>query len=675
MALNAISSLVFGSTPKANGVQVTEKAAQDPLDDAKQPPKKRGRPKKEGSDAKEVPLKDPKQPPKKRGRPKKDGSAEDEVERDANDDEEEEEEPTKKDRKVTTKKASAEGAEDSEDWDRDTSDEEEEWEEDAEEWNEQKKPAKKIIPKWASVSEKKASKSKASKKAKKVTALGIIIESVKKCSDGKGLAPYLDIKKHVMNHDSWHATVFKESLYHAMKNNCVEIVKKRYTLVPGAHVKEAKVTKKEYKKKESKKDSKKKESKKSKSVNQFQGLNLKDLQIGIIIEAMKECGGKRKKSLVTGYRIKKYVEEHPSWPLLVFKQTLSRAVEIRCVKQDKKTYKFLSEQPVDEKTKVKKSKNSKAKKVYNKECNLDELFPHIFTWVAEPKEATYDLIENYLEKHFPNLDAEGPLKKAVDAMVTNGQLNQIALKQNAGKNSVRTFQLEGDAQKSGSEYEDAIEDAIVASSEPKAASLLALRDYIIEYHPEYNLKGRGFVLRRALERAEAKGWIERVDGSGFSGTFRIAYPYIPSPKDLWRGDYKPDDDDERRAYKDMSSDEEGSDDSEGDSDSSDSDESEVESGESDSDESSDESEEEIEYQEFEPEEEVQEGEEVVEGVEGEEEGEDMEGDSGDYDSSDSEIMPEQKKRGAPESMEELVSRKKKKKSADAKTKEKKKSRQ
>merc|ERR1739838_896035 len=86
-------------------------------------------------------------------------------------------------------------------------------------------------------------------------------------------------------------------------------------------------------------------------------------------------------------------------------------------------------------------------------------------------------------------------------------------------------------------YEDPIEDAIIASNEPKDASVTALRHYLAEFHTEYNVKDRPKVLKNALERAEDKGWLVRVTGKGFNGTFRLSYPYIPSPKDLWREAY------------------------------------------------------------------------------------------------------------------------------------------
>ena len=124
------------------------------------------------------------------------------------------------------------------------------------------------------------------------------------------------------------------------------------------------------------------------------------------------------------------------------------------------------------------------------------------------------------------------------------------------------MQLQDGQKKSGNRYEDPIEDAIIASNLPKDSSIPALKHYLSEYHLEYNVKERPKTLFSAIERAEKKGYIQRISGKGMSGSFRLAHNYIPSPKDLWREDYKESDYEPRKkAAKthDDSSDEEDSD--------------------------------------------------------------------------------------------------------------------
>jgi len=123
------------------------------------------------------------------------------------------------------------------------------------------------------------------------------------------------------------------------------------------------------------------------------------------------------------------------------------------------------------------------------------------------------------------------------------------------------LQLQDGQKKSGNRYEDPIEDAIIASNLPKDSSIPALKHYLSEYHLEYNVKEKPKVLISALERAEKKGYIERISGKGMSGSFRLAHNYIPSPKDLWREDYKESDYEPKRkaakTHDDSSDDDDG----------------------------------------------------------------------------------------------------------------------
>ena len=72
-----------------------------------------------------------------------------------------------------------------------------------------------------------------------------------------------------------------------------------------------------------------------------------------------------------------------------------------------------------------------------------------------------------------------------------------------------TFQLKDGAKKSGNQYEDPIEDAIIASNSPKDCGIARLHRYLLDYHLEYDIDNNPQRLRAAILRAEEKGWIKR----------------------------------------------------------------------------------------------------------------------------------------------------------------------
>ena len=76
-----------------------------------------------------------------------------------------------------------------------------------------------------------------------------------------------------------------------------------------------------------------------------------------------------------------------------------------------------------------------------------------------------------------------------------------------------TFQLKDGAKKTGNQYEDPVEDAIIASNSPKNIGIRKLHHYLLDYHLEYDIDNKPQVLRSAIERAEKKGWIKRYGHS------------------------------------------------------------------------------------------------------------------------------------------------------------------
>jgi len=164
---------------------------------------------------------------------------------------------------------------------------------------------------------------------------------------------------------------------------------------------------------------------------------------------------------------------------------------------------------------------------------LESVFPGVFTWATNPKEASVAMIRKYIGKNYPDLDVEGKaFRKAIESAESKGQLLRIT-----GKGSSGTFSLVDGANKSGGRYEDAIENAVIAMNEPKEVSVASLRNYLGEYHTEYNTDQKPRVLKSALDRCEARGWLKQISGKGFSGSYRMMYPYYPAPRELWGKDY------------------------------------------------------------------------------------------------------------------------------------------
>jgi len=259
-----------------------------------------------------------------------------------------------------------------------------------------------------------------------------------------------------------------------------------------------------------------------------------------VMAAMAACADS--KGLVSAGAIRKFVmEDNPDLSSLVLKKTVLKAVEKGLIKQVKGTgftgsFKLESAKTVAKAAKASKtSKGGKAAKSSGPKLPpLENEFPGIFTWACNPKEASVPLIRKYLVKHYPELNVEENLKDFRKALESGEKKEQLRRVTGQGFNG--TFALVDGADKTGAKFEDAFENAIIAMSEPKQVSVTSLRDYLGEYHKEYNTDNRPLVLKNALERSVAKGWLKQISGRGFSGTYRLMHPYYPSPKELW-GEY------------------------------------------------------------------------------------------------------------------------------------------
>uniref|UniRef100_A0A3B4AH61 Heterochromatin protein 1-binding protein 3 n=1 Tax=Periophthalmus magnuspinnatus TaxID=409849 RepID=A0A3B4AH61_9GOBI len=144
--------------------------------------------------------------------------------------------------------------------------------------------------------------------------------------------------------------------------------------------------------------------------------------------------------------------------------------------------------------------------------SLGDALPLIITRLCQPKEASYTLIKKYLMQHFPALNVEKRpdiLKAALVRAIEKGQVEQIT-----GKGASGTFQLKRPGNKiqlKGSTLDDAIVAAITAMNEPKTCSTTTLLSS----------------LRRTLTKCKVLGWMEQITGHGFTGTYRLSFPYYP----------------------------------------------------------------------------------------------------------------------------------------------------
>jgi len=249
-----------------------------------------------------------------------------------------------------------------------------------------------------------------------------------------------------------------------------------------------------------------------------------------VLEAINTCADS--KGCASAVAIRNFlISENPDTPKGFIKKSVMRALNKNLIKQVKGTG-FSGSFKVE--TNKKAAAGKKGKTASATTGSMEDVFPLVFTWACNPKEASVNQIRKYITENYPDLKTEGDaFKKALEAGERKGQLDRITGKGNSG-----TFALMDGADKSGGKYEDAFESAIIAMNEPKDCSVPTLRDYLGVYHKEFDTDNRPVKLKKALERAEDKGFIQRITGKGFSGTFRLAWPFYPSPRVLWGDEFK-----------------------------------------------------------------------------------------------------------------------------------------
>lgn len=157
---------------------------------------------------------------------------------------------------------------------------------------------------------------------------------------------------------------------------------------------------------------------------------------------------------------------------------------------------------------------------------LNDIFPLAMTYMAEPKEASFVRIRKYLERYYDQTNIDAKLKDCMEKGIKTGVWERVS-----GAGATGRFQLVVDSfnPSLANDLEDMVSCAIVASNEPKTASIRLLKSYISDYHPEFNIDRRPFKLKKALERAEASNQLKRISGIGLSGSFQLVEQFIPSP--------------------------------------------------------------------------------------------------------------------------------------------------
>lgn len=182
---------------------------------------------------------------------------------------------------------------------------------------------------------------------------------------------------------------------------------------------------------------------------------------------------------------------------------------------------------------------SASKKTPQNTESLGDALPLIITRLCEPKEASFGLIKKYLMQHFPALNIEKRpdiLKTALGRAIEKGQVEQIT-----GKGACGTFQLKrsgNQIQLKGSTLDDAIVAAITAMNEPKTCSTTILRKHLLDVNKDRKEHILVSSLRRTLTKCKVLGWMEQITGHGFTGTYRLSFPYYPGPTVLYPDRFK-----------------------------------------------------------------------------------------------------------------------------------------
>ncbi|XP_056018207.1 heterochromatin protein 1-binding protein 3-like [Ostrea edulis] len=154
---------------------------------------------------------------------------------------------------------------------------------------------------------------------------------------------------------------------------------------------------------------------------------------------------------------------------------------------------------------------------------IEDTFPMALTYMCDPKEASIGKISKYINRYYPAVDTQAKyIEKAMEKGESNGMWQLV------GGQTYRLL-LEEFNPGYSDDLEDMISQAVIATHEPKIASALMIKKYILQYHENFSVDSRPHLFRKALERACSRGIIRQISGLGCGGSFQLVKSFIPSP--------------------------------------------------------------------------------------------------------------------------------------------------
>ncbi|CAD5117486.1 DgyrCDS6254 [Dimorphilus gyrociliatus] len=217
-----------------------------------------------------------------------------------------------------------------------------------------------------------------------------------------------------------------------------------------------------------------------------------------------------------------------------FKETKQKITQLTRRLNLKKKGAIIKKEP--KKTASKKA--SAYKLIHSKPTRAEDTFPMAMCFCCEPKLTSISKICNYLERFYNISLTKNKLMNVLNRGVGQGYWSKATSKSTILDKiqlEISSFNPSNDNDLMGK-----IINAILACNEPKECSVRCLKQYVDEFHPNFNITKNSLILKRALKNAEEKGLIKRMSGTGATGTFRLKNSFTPSPVQLAGNDMESD---------------------------------------------------------------------------------------------------------------------------------------